>query len=249
MPLVGIVCDLKSHKDGSHSHRAGDEYVRAVAQVAGAQPLLIPAGEICAIPELLTRLDGLLLSGAPSNVAPYRYGGKDAAPPLDEARDAASLALIPAAIRAGVPLFCICRGFQELNVALGGSLNPQVAENHREDGTLPLAAQYAHAHPVTLAPGGLLSGLLASQEVMVNSLHGQGIARLASGLKVEARAPDGLIEAASLPSAPAFVLGVQWHPEWHAAGDPVSLALFAAFGRAVESRFAVNGSFSFAREK
>lgn len=248
MPLVGIVCDLQSHRDGSHSHRAGDEYVRAVREVVGAQPVLIPAGALD-IAALLPRLDGLLLSGAPSNVAPHRYGGEGAAPPLDEARDAASLALIPAAIKAGLPLFCICRGFQELNVALGGTLNRAVAENHREDETAPLSAQYAHAHPVTITPGGLLSTLLDGGEVMVNSLHGQGIARLAPGLVAQAHAPDGLIEAVSLPSASAFVLGVQWHPEWHAGSDVVSKALFQAFGRAVESRAAVNGTISFASEK
>src|SRR5262249_38521520 len=153
---VGIVCDLRAHSDGSFSHRAGDEYVRAVRDAAGAQPLLIPAADLSDMDGLLARLDGLLFTGAPSNVAGWRYG--EALPPgtaLDEARDATSLKLIPAAIQAGLPLLCICRGFQELNVALGGTLDPNVARNgldHREDETQPLAAQYAHAHPVTIAP-------------------------------------------------------------------------------------------------
>ncbi len=239
-PLVGIVCDRKSHSDGSHSHRAGEEYVRAVRDVAGAAPLLIPASDPQPdIAGLMARLDGLLLPGAPSNVSGWRYG-VELAPGtlLDEARDATSLALIPAAIKAGLPLFCICRGFQELNVALGGSLNPHVAASgldHREDGAASLSAQYAPAHAVAITPGGLLSGLLKTQEVMVNSLHAQGIARLVPGLVVEARAPDGLIEAVSQPSAREFVLVVQWHPEWFAGSDPVSLALFGAFGRSVES--------------
>ena len=241
MALVGIVCDLSSHRDGSFSHRAGDEYVRAVRETAGAQPLLIPAADLSDRDGLLTRLDGLLLAGAPSNVAAARYGGAPLAPGtlLDEARDAASLTLIPAAIEAGLPMLCICRGFQELNVALGGTLNPNVAAkglNHREDERAPLAAQYAPAHPVTIAPDGILATLLQAKEMMVNSLHAQGIARLAPGLKPEAHAPDGLIEAVSLPSAKGFVLGVQWHPEWHAGRDPVSTALFSAFGRAAESR-------------
>jgi putative glutamine amidotransferase len=245
-PLVGIVCDLKSHNDGSHSHRAGDEYVRALRDGAGAGALLIPASDPPPDVALLERLDGLLFPGAPSNVASRRYGGAALAPgtALDEARDATGLALIAAAIARGLPVFCICRGFQELNVVLGGSLNPEVAAgglDHREDADAPLDRQYAPAHAITIEPGGLLAGLLGVQEVMVNSLHAQGIARLAPGLRVEARAPDGLIEAVSLPSAKGFVLGVQWHPEWHAAsdpasGDPVSLALFSAFGRAVDSR-------------
>ena len=240
LPLVGIVCDLERHDDGTASHRAGDEYVRAVREAAGAQPLLIPAADLPDVASLLERLDGLLFTGAPSNVAPGRYGGTPlkAGAALDEARDGLSLPLLSAAIAAGVPVFCICRGFQELNVALGGSLNPHVAAsglNHREDPKAPLDQQYAPAHPVTLVPGGMLEGLLGRKEVMVNSLHGQGIARLAPGLQAEAHASDGLIEAVSLPSK-AFVLGVQWHPEWHASRDPVSVALFGAFGRAAESR-------------
>ena len=196
MPLVGIVCDLESHDDGSHSHRAGDEYVRAVRDGTGAQALLIPATDPPPDPALLERLDGLLFPGAPSNVAASRYGGEALAPGtwMDEARDATSLTLLAAAIAKGLPTFCICRGFQELNVALGGSLNPHVsgsALDHREDETAPLSERYAHAHPVTIMPGGILSALLGVKEAMVNSLHAQGIARLAPGLFVEARAPDG----------------------------------------------------------
>jgi putative glutamine amidotransferase len=239
-PLVGIVCDLESHDDGSRSHRAGDEYVRAVRDGAGAEPLLIPATDSPPSPTLLERLDGLLFPGAPSNVAGWRYGGEALAPgtQMDEARDATSLTLLAAAIAAGLPTLCICRGFQELNVALGGSLNPHVSGttlDHREDRAAPPSEQYRPAHPISIMPGGILSALLGAGEVMVNSLHIQGIARLAPGLFVEARAPDGLVEAVSLPSAGGFVLGVQWHPEWHVASDPVSRALFSAFGRAVYS--------------
>jgi putative glutamine amidotransferase len=240
-PLVGIICDLESHDDGSHSQRAGDEYVRAVREGAGAESFLIPATNSPLDNELLERLDGLLFPGAPSNVAGWRYGAEALAPGtlMDEARDATSLTLLVAAIAKGLPLFCICRGFQELNVALGGSLNPHVSSgalDHREDKSAPLSAQYAHAHPVVIMAGGIIAPLLGAKEVMVNSLHAQGIARLAPGLFVEARAPDGLIEAVSLPSARGFVLGVQWHPEWHTAVDPVSRALFSAFGLAVDSR-------------
>jgi putative glutamine amidotransferase len=247
--LVGIVCDLQTHKDGSRSHRVGDEYVRAVREVVCADVLFIPATDPPPDASLLDRLDGLLLPGAPSNVAGWRYG--ETLPPgtlLDEARDATALPLITAAIAKTLPLFCICRGFQELNVALGGTLNPDVARSglkHREDEGASLAAQYAHAHSVTITPSGILASLLDAKEVMVNSLHAQGIAKPAPGLFVEARAPDGLIEAVSLPSAPGFVLGVQWHPEWAATSDPVSRILFSAFARALESRpdnYGKNGS-------
>ncbi len=247
--LVGIVCDLQNHKDGSRSHRVGDEYVRAVRDAVGADVVLIPATDPPPDATLLDRLDGLLLAGAPSNVAGWRYGGT--LPPgtlLDEARDATALPLIAAAIAKTLPVFCICRGFQELNVALGGTLDPDVARsgfNHRENPDTALAAQYAHAHSVAIMPGGILASLLDTKDVRVNSLHSQGIAKLAPGLFVEARAPDGLIEAVSFPAAPGFVLGVQWHPEWAAMSDPVSLRLFSAFARALDSRpdnYGKNGS-------
>jgi putative glutamine amidotransferase len=238
-PVVGIVCDLET-KGGMHSHRAGAEYVRAIREGVGALPLLIPVTQ--PPPEadaLLARVDGLLFPGAPSNVAPARYG--EAARPgmtLDEARDATSLDLLRAAIARGTPTLCICRGFQELNVALGGTLNPHVREgplalDHRVDENAPLETQYGLAHKVAIVPGGLLAGLLGSQEIMVNSLHHQGIARLAPGLFAEAHAPDGLIEAVSLPEARGFLLGVQWHPEWAFADDAVSRAIFAGFGAAL----------------
>ena len=247
-PLVGIVCDFETAPDGTHSHRAGEEYVAAIAGI-GALPLLIPVTapplEPCA---LLTRLDGLLFTGAPSNVSPARYGGAALRPnaALDERRDATSLALLRAAIDAGLPTLCICRGFQELNVALGGTLDPRVHEtpgrmDHREKPDAPLEEQYGLAHAVTIAAGGILASLLGSPppdggkaekfDVMVNSLHHQGIARMAPGLKAEAHAPDGLVEAVSLPGAKGFLLGVQWHPEW--AQDTVSRAIFRGFARAL----------------
>ena len=235
MPLVGIVCDLET-KDGMASHRAGEEYIRAMRDGAGATPLLIPA-MATDLDALLARVDGLLFPGAPSNVAPVQYGA--VARPgtlLDEARDGVSLTLLRAAIEKGVPVLCICRGFQELNVALGGSLEQHVHEqagmlDHREDENAPLDVQYGPAHAVTITPGGMLAGLFGATEATVNSLHHQGIARLAPGLKAEARAPDSLIEAVSLPGAKGFVLGVQWHPEWRWAENPLSRAIFGAFGR------------------
>ena len=157
--------------------------------------------------------------------------------PLDPARDAATLALIPRAIERGIPLLAICRGFQEVNVALGGSLFQAVHEleghrDHRGADNVPPEVVYATAHTLAVAPGGLLAGLLQRDSIEVNSVHGQGVQRLAAGLRVEARAPDGLIEAFSASGSGGFALGVQWHPEWQARHNPVSSRVFEAFGEA-----------------
>ena len=183
----------------------------------------------------LDRLDGLLLTGAVSNVEPHHYSDEPSweGNPHDPARDATSLGLIPQALARGLPVLAICRGLQEVNVALGGRLHQRVHDvpgllDHREDRAMPLDTQYGPAHPVQLHPGGLLAGMSGSAQVAVNSLHGQGIARLADGLLIEATAPDGLIEAVSLRQHP-FALAVQWHPEWQSDRDPVSRRLFEAF--------------------
>ncbi len=157
--------------------------------------------------------------------------------PLDPQRDATTLPLIRAAIARGIPLFGICRGFQEINVTLGGSLHQAVQEapgmmDHRDNPAHPLAVQYGAAHPITLSAGGLLARVLGAATIDVNSLHGQGIDRLADGLVVEARAADGLVEAISLASAAAFFLAVQWHPEWEVESNADSMKMFGAFGQA-----------------
>ena len=240
MPLVGILCDSEI-QDGMTYHRAGAEYIAAVRDGLDALPLLVPV----TLPPLdtgalLARLDGLLFTGAASNIAPDCYGGAAPRPGTkqDAARDATTLPLLRAAIAAGLPTLCICRGFEELNVALGGTLDQHVQEtpgrlDHREDEAAALDVQYGPAHAVTIAPGGLLASWVGAQTVMVNSLHQQGIAQLAPGLRVEARAPDGLIEAVSLPDSQGFVLGVQWHPEWDFARDPLGRAIFAGFRQAL----------------
>jgi putative glutamine amidotransferase len=239
--IVGIVCD-HCQQDGMDGHGVGEEYVAAARDGAGALPLLIPVGTP-RIERILDAVDGLLLPGAPTNVAPIHYGGAAPRPGtrLDPLRDEASLALIRAAIAAGKPLLAVCRGFQELNVALGGTLHQHVHElpghlDHREDESQPLEVQYGPAHPVHLAPGGLLARWTGETQCMVNSLHHQGIDRLAPGLSVEATAPDGQIEAVSLPDASGFVLGVQWHPEWRWSDHRLSRAIFAAFGAALAKR-------------
>jgi putative glutamine amidotransferase len=183
-------------------------------------------------------LDGVLLPGATSNIAPWRYGGAPARPGTlqDEARDAAAVALAGLCIGRGLPLLAICRGFQELNVAMGGTLHPHVHEvpgrlDHREDPHADHDAQYAPAHPVLLT--GFLERIAPAPRMMVNSLHHQGVDRLAARLRADAVAPDGQIEAASMPGAEGFVLGVQWHPEWRWSENPLSRAIFAVFGRAL----------------
>ncbi|MBS0449153.1 MAG: gamma-glutamyl-gamma-aminobutyrate hydrolase family protein [Proteobacteria bacterium] len=222
-------------------HVAGKKYVDAV-RLAGALPLVVPNAEPGDIDALLDLADGVLLTGSASNVHPSHFDEAvhDPSLPLDIDRDAWTLALIPKAIGRGIPLFGICRGFQETNVALGGSLYQAVQEiegrrDHRAMADAPVDVQYGLAHEVIVEPGGLLAGILDAPRVQVNSVHGQGANRLAAGLRVEARAPDGLVEAFSLPSAPGFNLCVQWHPEWMAAENPVSVRLLQAFGAACRS--------------
>jgi putative glutamine amidotransferase len=233
---------------GAHPfHMVGEKYARAVLDAAGAAPLLIPSlADELGFDELLQRLDGLLFTGSPSNVEPHLYEGTPSAPGTlhDPARDATTLPLIRKAVRAGVPVFGICRGFQEMNVAFGGTLHQRLHEvpghlDHRDDGTQPLEVQYGPAHDVTLEPGGVLRSLAASDRIQVNSLHNQGIDRLGAELAVEARAPDGVIEAFRVRDAQRFALAVQWHPEWKVMSNPFSRALFAAFGQASRERASV----------
>jgi putative glutamine amidotransferase len=227
---------------GKHPfHMVGEKYILAVREGSGALPLLIPVLDP-AIPtdDILASVDGLLLTGSLSNVAPKLYGG---VPPRegvlqDERRDATALSLLNGAIRKGVPVLCLCRGFQELNVALGGTLYQHVQEvpgraDHRENSSAPLDVQYGPAHGVEVASGGLLDRIVPAKKFDVNSLHSQGIDRLAPLLHADAIAPDGQIEAVSMPSAKGFVLGVQWHPEWRWSEDPISRAIFSAYGQAV----------------
>jgi putative glutamine amidotransferase len=241
-PIVLIPADVK--QIGEHPfHAVGQKYLLAVAEAAGAIPLLVPAiSSHIELDALLAIADGVLLTGSPSNVHPSHFGQAvhNPALPLDLARDALTLKLIRAAIAAGIPLLAICRGFQELNVAFGGSLHQAVQEvagmnDHREVKELPLDKQYGVSHSVKLVPESLLAKVLGVHELMVNSLHGQGIYQLGAGLKVEAYAPDGLIEAVSVADAKTFALGVQWHPEWKVMENPHYLAIFKAFGEACKA--------------
>ncbi len=212
------------------------QYLDAL-QAVGLQPLIVPTSTPPDWDALLPLASGVLLTGSPSNVDPSHYGAPLQTPelPRDPARDAAVLPLVARLLARGMPLLAICRGFQEMNVALGGSLHQRVQElpghaDHR-DLQLPYPS-FAEAHPVLLKPGGRLAKLLCTEQIQVNSVHGQGIDRLAEGLSVEARAPDGLVEAFTSSASPGFNLGVQWHPEWETTQHPASLALFEAFAAA-----------------
>jgi putative glutamine amidotransferase len=238
LPLVGLPCCTRLI--GEHpTHWAGEKYITAVSDAAGALPLLIPAlAERIAPEEVARRLDGLLLTGSRSNVEPHHYDGEPSAEGTlhDPQRDAVALPLIRAAVASGMPVLAICRGIQELNVALGGSLHQRVHEvAGRLDHRAPqgdAAQRYAHtAHPVRFAPGGALERLAGAGELVVNSLHAQGIDRLAPSLAIEAAAPDGQIEAVRHVAAP-FVIGIQWHPEFRVMDNAFGRALFAAFGAA-----------------
>lgn len=241
-PIVGLPCDHRVF--GGHPFdMTGEKYIMAVRDGAGATPLLIPALENPLLPsEILASVDGLLFTGSPSNVSPSYYGGP--APRegniADENRDATTLPLIRAAVTAGMPMLCLCRGLQELNVALGGTLFQHVKEepgrfDHTAVNKKTIAEKYAPAHDVTVEAGGLLAKIVRERSFKVNSLHAQAIDKLAPGLKIEAHASDGTIEAVSLPAAKGFLLALQWHPEWLWRENPQSRVIFAALGEAVRA--------------
>ena len=238
-PVIGVPADRRM-LDPHPFHVVGEKYVAAVRDGADAVPFLIPAlGDSLDLDAVLSHVDGLLLTGSPSDVEPHHYDGvaSESGSLHDPHRDATTLPLAEKALEAGVPLFAVCRGFQELNVVLGGSLHQKVHEvsgyhRHNEHADDPLDVQYGPSHPVTLPEGGLLRELAGTGTVEVNSLHRQGIARLADGVTVEAVADDGLIEGFRVDGAMAFALAVQWHPEWQVTENPFSLAIFKAFGDA-----------------
>ncbi|MGH6988258.1 MAG: gamma-glutamyl-gamma-aminobutyrate hydrolase family protein [Stellaceae bacterium] len=242
-PLIGISCST-TIVNQRPLQSVAQKYVAAIGEIAGATPLLIPAAASCVdFDALVSRLDGLVFTGSRSNIEPRHYGGPpdpDGDPPEEDQRDlprdAVTLPLIRAAIAADLPVLAICRGLQELNVALGGTLYRRVHEmdgriDHRSR-HIPVETRYDYvAHPVMLTEGGMLARLIGASGATVNSLHGQGIDRLASDLVVEAVAPDGQIEAARHRDA-EFCLGVQWHPEHRAEENAFSRAIFAAWGEA-----------------
>lgn len=244
-PLVWLPADHRWLGDHGHAMPfllLGDKYARAVAVGAQAQPVMFPLATPERIDTLLAMVDGVMLTGSPSNVHPSHFDEAvlDPSLPLDPERDSLTLALVKACVAQAVPLLGICRGFQEINVALGGSLHQAVhcvagCMDHREpDGTPD--QQYAPQHPVRLAPGSAFERWAGGPTAMVNSLHGQGVARLAPGLRPLAWAPDDLVEAFEVEGARAFAYAVQWHPEWRCWDHPFYSAIFNAFGDAVRVR-------------
>jgi putative glutamine amidotransferase len=242
-PIVGIPADRKDMR-GVPFHAVGEKYIVAVHDAAQCMPMLVPGlGDELDLHAVIEGVDGILLTGSQSNVEPHHYAGFPSEPGTlhDPHRDATTLPLIPQVLDGGIPLLAICRGFQEMNVALGGTLHQSVhqqagLQDHREDKTLPVDERYLPVHEVVLIEGGLLAGLAGTTTVKVNSLHAQGVDRLAPGLVVEAVAPDGLIEAFSVHGASAFALAVQWHPEWRVLHNPFYAAIFRAFGDACRQR-------------
>jgi putative glutamine amidotransferase len=237
-PVVAVPADRKLI--GPHPFQAvGEKYLRALYEVGGLWPVPLPS--LFALDDLawLDGVDGLFLTGSHSNIEPQRYGAPvvDAGFLHDPVRDAATLGLIPLALQRKLPILAVCRGLQEVNVAFGGTLLQKVHEtsgyaDHREDLSQPLDVQYAPAHALNLAEGGWLRDIAGSARVEVNSLHGQGIDRLGAGLRIEATADDGLVEAVRLDRGDVWLLAVQWHPEWKAAENPFYAGIFRAFGAA-----------------
>ena len=238
-PIIGVPA-CRRIVDPHPFHMVGEKYLQALAEGSNGLPLIIPAlGESLQIDEILASVDGLLLTGSPSNLEPHHYDGEPSEPGTlhDPNRDALTLPLAKRAFDTGVPVLALCRGHQELNVVLGGTLHQKVHEVpgyncHKENPDDPLDVQYGPSHSVNLVEGGLLHGLAGTTTVIVNSLHSQGVAKLANGVSVEAVSDDGLIEAFVVDSVPGFALSIQWHPEWQFAQNELSTAIFKAFGDA-----------------
>jgi putative glutamine amidotransferase len=249
-PVVGVIGNAYRVENRFAVQMAGENNLRAVAEIAGALPLMF-AGvpEITDMGALLDVIDGVVLTGSRANVHPARFGAAPDAKhePYDEPRDAIALALIDICVARGVPVFGICRGFQEMNVAYGGSLHPEIRElpgrmNHRmprlETGEIhpDPTVVFAERHEVRLVSGGTFARILGRETIRVNSLHGQGILEPGKRVVVEGIAGDGTIEAIRIADAPGFALGVQWHAEYDPQHNPVNRALFQAFGAALAAR-------------
>ncbi|EGD59283.1 gamma-glutamyl-gamma-aminobutyrate hydrolase [Novosphingobium nitrogenifigens DSM 19370] len=235
-PLLGIVACTRE-ADGETIHRVIDRYLRAPATWSGVDVVLVPAlGALADQRNLAARLDGLLLTGSTSNLEPWRYGASGNNGPFDPARDATSLTLANVMLDAGKPVFGICRGFQELNVVFGGTLQHLPADQqvaHHAPAGVSTEEMFAHSHPVTPVPGGMIASALGERPLTVNSVHFQAVDRLGNGLAAEAHAPDGLVEAFSATMGKARLLAAQWHPEWDADRNRASRWFFTALGEAM----------------
>lgn len=242
-PVVGIIGNLQVIGEDYAVQAVGIMNIDAIATAADALPLIIPAmPSIGDIDDIIAACDGFLFTGGRPNVHPKHYGEKEteAHGAFDLDRDAVTLPLIRRAVELGKPILGICRGFQEMNVAFGGTLHPEIRDlpgrmNHRMPPEGTQEEKFAHRHMVTLDPDGVFAQILGGDEIMVNSLHGQGICGIAPRVIVEGRASDNTPEAIRIADAPGFALGVQWHPEYNAAHDEVSRPLFKAFGDALRA--------------
>ena len=251
-PIIGIPVDVKTI-DNAPYHVVGEKYINAIGHATGCMPVLLPSmgdgsdmksvKHLYSVSDVCDSVDGIFLPGSYSNIHPKHYGKPDEMPvlPNDAQRDDFTLELIHKCVKNQVPLLAACRGFQEINVAFGGSIHQEVHElgkfdDHREKYNLPREKQYAHAHPIDIYEGGFLHKLHGKTTAMVNSLHGQGLNELGNGLTVEATAPDKLIEAITITDAKAFSLGIQWHPEWRFWEDELSMKIFHTFGQAAKDR-------------
>jgi len=246
-PVVGVIGNAQVVNDRYNVQLVGQRNLRAIAEVAGALPLMFAGTpDITDVDALLGAVDGILLTGARANVHPTHFGVEEDPrhEPYDLDRDAMALTLIRTCVALGVPLFGICRGFQEMNVAFGGSLHPEIRElpgrmNHRmprlPNGEIHPDPEviFADRHEVRLTPGGAFAALLGRETIRVNSLHGQGILEPGGRVVVEGIAEDGTIEAIRIADAPGFALGVQWHAEYDPQSNPINRALFQAFGAAL----------------
>ncbi len=249
-PVIGVIGNTHLVENRFTAQLVGERNLRAVAESTGALPLMFAGTpEITDIDTLLATVDGVLLTGARANVHPTRFGCEPHPryEPYDQQRDALSLALIEVCVERGVPPFGICRGFQEMNGAFGGSLHPEIRElpgrvNHRmprlETGEIhpDLDVIFGDRHDVHLVAGGAFAKLLGCDTIRVNSLHGQGILDPGQRIVIEGVADDGTVEAIRIADAPGFALGVQWHAEYDPQNNPVNRALFGAFGKAVTAR-------------
>jgi putative glutamine amidotransferase len=244
-PLVAVASDVKAFENYVW-HAAPQQYLEAAALAANVLPVVVPSfGDGLDVQSLLAQVHGVLITGSRSNVHPANYGAEPTVghEPFDPARDSTTLPLIRAALQAGVPLLAICRGIQELNVALGGTLATEIQEqpgrmDHRAPQSDIQAERFAIRHPVHVKEGSCLAAVLGAGPVAVNSVHRQAIDRLANGLQIEAVADDGTVEAVSVIGARAFAVGVQWHPEYWVKTDSASAKVFKAFGDAVRAHAA-----------
>ncbi len=239
-PVVGIIGNHHLINDTYEIHGGGKMISESLAQVADAMPVIVPADpDLVAVEDLLENFDGFLLPGGRPNVHPEEYGHDptEAHGDFDRPRDRIALPLVRALVERGQPFFAICRGYQEVNVALGGTLHPEIRDlpgrlNHRMPPEGTIEEKFALRHEVTFAEGGPFHRLMGATTVMTNTLHGQGVETPAPRFVIDGRAPDGTAEASYVEGAPGFTLSVQWHPEYNAAIDPVSRRLFTAFGEA-----------------